>query len=260
MSTYGIIYCTYNSEDYVSPTLAPWIEARKTHLGGHTFVICAISYPFKGFDAGPRDKTQDLLRAHKAVGDIDGLLIGPNPISETEARGNALRWLKAEGVEATWMVDGDEFYTVEQIAAIASFTESQPFSVWFRVALKNAVFTVDQHLVEPFTPPRIHRVKTGSYEAHSFCQDNDVLYGGTITRDLVPQDQFSSMQVPQSLAWVHHRSWLSDERSRLKIDYQLRGRGWPSCSFAWDDSKGGLVFNEAHYARLGQPLPEVAMD
>jgi len=131
---------------------------------------------------------------------------------------------------------------------------------WFRLSLKNYVFDTSTYLADPFTPPRIHRVNIRGYRAHSFWDDNNVLYCGTITRDLKRDVDFPSLTVPKGVAWIRHDSWLNDSRSRRKIEYQVNGRKWPSCSFAWDDSKGGLIWNEAHFARIGQPIPEVEHD
>ena len=68
------------------------------------------------------------------------------------------------------------------------------------------------------------------------------------------------MTVPKECAWIPHQTWMSDEKSKKKIDYQLRGRGWPACSYSWDESRGGLVFNEEYYRARGLPLPETAQD
>ncbi len=251
----GIIYVAYQAEDLVPASLTPWVEVKRAQLGGHDYAICAVSVPFEGFPQDEeRDRTRSILGAYAQRGEIDHVVVGDKPHKETDARGAGLRWLMTQGVDVVWQVDADEVYTSEEIARIAAFVEANPFVTWFRLSLRNAVFTPTTYLVEPFTPSRIHRVRAGGYSLHSFCDDNDLLYGGTITRDLKRQDQFPLMTVPRSVAFVRHLSWLNDERSRKKVAYQT-ARGW-ECSFRWDEATG-LQFNEAYYAKRGLPLPEV---
>lgn len=254
----GVIFVAWQTEGYIEPSLQPWIEAKQSRFGNNDFIICAVSTPFEGFPREEkRDGTQSLLAAKLDAGLIDNFLLGNTPIKETEARGNALRWLKEQGVTEVVQVDSDEFYTTQQIVDIFAFVESQPLISWFRLCLKNFVFDDKTYLIDPFTPPRIHRVHVGGYRAHSFSQDNDIAYGGKITRDIIGQENFASMVIPKETVWVKHLTWLNDSRSRSKVKYQ-QARGW-NCSFAWDLDKG-LIFNEAYYKAIGQPLPEIARD
>ncbi len=261
MARIGVIYTAYQAEDLIEASLMPWLKARAAKLGGHEFIICAVCAPFDGFNhsATPIDSTRQALMAWRIVDEIDHLVSSFVPIKETEARGRALRWLVDEAkVDLLWMVDGDEFYQERDILGALAFVESNPLVDWFRLCLRNYVFDSRTYLVDPFTPPRIHRVHLGGYRAHGFWDDNNVTYGGTITRDLKRDTDFASMTVPKEAAYVRHESWLSNERSRAKIAYQTDR--WPSSSFSWDDSKGGLIWNAAHFARLGESIPETARD
>lgn len=232
----GIIYTAFNTEEYVDESLAPWVDAREAKLGGHEFVICAVSLPFAGFDTGPRDQTQYILRDCLDTQSIDHLITEPENIPETTARGMALQWLRGQGCDVSWMVDSDEFYDLGQIERILSFVETRPDVAWFRLCLKNYVFDNQTYLTEPFTPPRVHRLDLGGYAAHSFSQDNDVVYGGRITRDLKPQEAFASVTVPKGVAWMRHLSWMNDDRARRKQAYQVTR--WGRSDFAWDDIRG----------------------
>ncbi len=251
--TIGLIYCAWQAADLVPLSLTPWIEAKRARLGGHEFVICAVSVPFESFPQTEQlDDTLHLLRLQHAPREIDHLISGDKPMKETEARGAALRWLISQGCTHSWMVDSDEIYTTDQIAAICGFVTSRPLTPWFRLSLRNAVFNAETYLVEPFTPPRIHKLAMVNLAAFGFWDDNNVLYrstGGTLVRDI----ELSHLTVPKQCAWIKHLSWLNDARSKAKIDYQLNGRKWPTCSFAWDETKG-LVWNEA------LPIPETAHD
>lgn len=253
MSKYGIIWVGHQCEDTLERSLAPWIEARKSRLGGHGFVICAVSEPFEGFQQGEHDNTRLQLYAHHQNGEIDNLIVGDEPTKETKARGDALRWLRAQGATHLWQHDADEFITTDQIAAIARFVEARPVD-WYRLSLRNQVFTPNQHLVEPFTPPRIHRVHNpGGFVAAGFHQDNNVYYERPWDGERILDTQMASLTVPKGVAWIAHESWLNNSRSKSKIDYQ-RARGWPNCSFSWDDSKGGLIWNPS------LPIPETETD
>jgi hypothetical protein len=153
----------------------------------------------------------------------------------------ALNYLLGKPVEIIVQWDSDEVATEDELRCIMGFVDAYPLITWFRLSYANLVFDEHTRLVDPFTPPRIHRVKSGSYRVHSFSGDNDIQYGGTITRDIVSQARFPSATIPEFVAAPRHFSWLNDERSRKKVAYQKRR--WGLCSFDWDDSKGGLIFN-----------------
>lgn len=258
MSRIGVIWVGFNTEEYVEASLRPWIEARRDKLGGHEFVICAVNQPFKGFEVTEIDDTKEALLARMAALQIDNVISynddNPVAVTETEARGAALRWLVEQGCEISVMCDSDEFWTTEQIARALSFVATHPHHVWWRVCLRNYVFDDSTYLVEPFTPPRIHRLKVqGTLTAAGFEQDNDIWYG-RVDGMPISQRELPSATIPRGSVWVRHLSWPNSPRSRRKIEYQLRARCWPSCTFAWDDSQGGLIFNPA------LPAPETARD
>lgn len=267
MSHYGIIYVAYQSEDLLPASLTPWVEAKRAQLNGHQFTICAVSVPFEGFpQEATLDNTRALLGAHAQDGTVDHVIVRDKPMKETEARGAALKWLVEKGVTATWQHDSDEIITTDQIARIVAFVEASPWMMSYRLSLRNAVFDEHTYLAEPFQPMRIHRTHgPGGHVADGFWDDNNVRYTRPWTRDRadceVTRDiQMASMVVPPSVAWLVHLSWLNNARSKSKAEYQQRRWGPPvgaGCSFAWDESRGGLVWNDAHFALTGQPLPEV---
>lgn len=248
-------------------SLSPWIKARESKLGGHEFVICAISMPFVGFPhEGQTDGTQEMLRRAANSGQIDHLIISDQPARETEARGQALRWLTTpttqaiapydlNGVDYIWQVDADEAYTESDILGAANFVRSNGFITWFRIPFRNLVFTENQWLAEPFSPPRIHKTTAfvkPRYCVHSFCDDNNIAYSGGVTRDIVPDTNFAHQTIPYTLCNPKHYTWLNNQRSRKKVAYQ-KARGW-NCSFEWDDARGGLIFNSL------LPFPEIVSE
>lgn len=250
----GLIYCSFGTLDLTPASLAPWLAAKASRLGGHDYVIAAVSCPFSGFPDAKDDGAVDYLFKQVGHEKIDHLVVSDIPIPETEARGRALRWLTAQGCDLSIMVDSDEFWTADQIAKAVAFMEERPFLCWARVCLKNYVFDTKTYLVEPFAPPRIHRLSfQGAFTAAGFEQDNDLWYS-RIDGMPISQREMTSATIPKGLVWVKHLSWISNERSRKKIKYQTVGRGWGSCSFSWDDSQGGLIWNPA------LPVPETATD
>lgn len=252
MSKYGIIFCAYGTLDLTPASLAPWIDARDSRLDGHEFVIAGVSCPFSGFPDAKDDGTLEYLQKCRDWVDIDHLVTSDIPIPETEARGRALQWLVERGVTHLWQHDSDEFITVEQISAILRFVEARPVD-WYRLSLKNQVFTPNQHLVEPFTPPRIHRVyNPGGFVAAGFHQDNNIYYERPWNKERSQDTHMASLTVPKSVAWISHASWLNNSRSKSKVLYQQAR--WGSCSFSWDDSQGGLIWNP------NLPIPETDTD
>lgn len=242
----GVIFCGWGILDLVQRSLAPWVELR--HQGGCK--ICAVSVRFAGFE-GEDDGTRSYLREMKEMGDIDYLIDSPDSIPEVVARGMALTYLKGQGVDAVIQFDSDEVTDTESIHRMLAFVDANPFTQWFRFSYANLVFDSKTYLADPFTPPRLHRIKApDGYTAHSFSADNDICYGHHILRNLKPQEQYPSQVIPWSIFKPLHYSWLGDTperaaRSKAKIRYQLEGRKWPQCQFSWDDSQGGLIFNPA---------------
>lgn len=235
---FGIIFCGFGTLDLVAKSLAPWLALRKQGLCS----ICAVSVKFKDFDSED-DGTRDYLRNLLQQGEIDNLIDGPDNIPETTARGMAMHYLKDEhAIDAIWMVDSDEMYTLDEISRISQYVQNSPFIAWFRLCLKNYIFNTQTYLADPFTPPRIFRVKTGSYIVNSFSGDNDIIYTGTITRDLKPQEYLSNLTIPKEVAWIAHFTWLSDERSKKKVQYQTKRWG-NACSFVWNEKENCLEFN-----------------
>lgn len=253
MKRIGLIYCGWGTRDLVGRSLDPWVELRNLNgLASQTdhvtpeIVICAVSVRFAGFE-GDDDGTREYLRGARERGDIDHIIDGPDSIPETTARGMALAYLKEQGCDIVIMFDSDEVTDVPSIERALRFIQNNPLVAWYRFSYANLVFDERTRLAESFTPPRAFRVNLGGYEAHSFGADNDIWYGGTITRDIIPPQHFPSMTIPEAVFCPLHYSWLADTperaaRSKTKVRYQ-ESRNW-QCSFSWHDTKG-LIFNPA---------------
>jgi hypothetical protein len=89
MNKYGIIYCGYNTEDYVLKSIEPFLK-RDNH------VVSAVSVPFreyKGIDT-MHDHTTDILRELVTQNKLKYLVDSPQYVSEAQARNFALTYLK----------------------------------------------------------------------------------------------------------------------------------------------------------------------
>lgn len=252
--TIGLIHVGYKCADTLRDSLRPWLAAKQQGLGGHSFKICAVSVPFESFDSSalPDDDTRSILGELAHTGAIDHAIVRDKPMKETDARGAALQWLVDEGAQILWQVDADEVFDVDQISRIMAFIEARPHAVWAKVSYRNLVFTPSQYLVQPFQPPRIHRVHLCHCSAAGFWDDNNVYYQEPVTGQRYRDVEMASITVPPAVALVPHFSWMNSMRSRLKSEYQMRR--WGRCDFAWDDRRGGLIFRD------GVPPPEVARE
>lgn len=236
----GVIFCGWGTLDLVAQSLAPWIQLRRQSK----CLICAVSVRFAGFD-GEDDGTREYLRSALERGDIDHLVDGPDNILEVTARSLALSYLNKLGVTHTWLADSDELYEEAQIESIMTFVSANPWCVFFRLSLRNYVFDNKTYLAEPFTPHRIHRIDSrSSCVAESFYEDNGIAYRSETTNELFPDKAFASMTIPEGVAAIKHISWPNNQRGKLKQSYQWKRWGG-ACSFSWDDSQGGLIFNPA---------------
>jgi len=249
----GIIYTAFNSEHYIADSLQAWIEARSNKLGGHEFYIAAICAPFDKFGQSRMDDTHGKLIELVSNEKIDIVHSETHPVKETVARGWGLTSAFAYGVDIVWQVDSDEFYTIDEISKIIRYVERQSFIPAFRLCLKNFVFDQDTYLAEPFNPMRIHRTKFNSCVITKFWDDNNIMYDndGVEVRDI----QLANLTIPKTVAWVKHLTWLSDFRSKHKVEYQT-ARGW-QCSFKWNYELARLEFNTEYYRSRGLALPEI---
>ena len=151
-----------------------------------------------------------------------------------------------------WRIIYGNSYTV-QIENIFKFVENNPFTTWFKIHFKNYVIDKN-HYITDFCPPRIFRTESIA----EFFYDNDCLYytdgGGKVS-----YLNFPSMTVPKNIAFVKHYTWLDNERSKQKCEYQEKhfahGAG---CSFKWENSH--LTWNLEYFKKTGTSIPEIYQD
>lgn len=241
----GIIFCAFNCADTIEECLKPWREVKDEN-----FLYSCISAPFKQYENSgiPEDNTIKLVSESKLINKHFYDIGYP---TEIEARGLCLDFLKKNGCDVIWQVDGDEVYTVEEINNILKYVEEYPQIAWFRLSLKNFVFDQNTYLADPFTPARIFRLSYPPFKAGSFRDDNNLSYIYGEGQD-VWDECLANKIIPKEIAWITHYSWLSNETSKNKVKYQ-KDRGW-NCSYEWDEVNNKLIFNPQFYR--GRELPK----
>lgn len=232
----GIIFCGFNTSATVEKSLEAWKEIR-ANPGENQFVYSCVSVPFLEYKDSeiPEDDTIEKIRAAKIM---DFHITEPKFISEVEARGLCLEFIKSQNCELIFMVDLDEIFTTENIQKILEYVKNHPEIAMFKISYKNYVFDENTYLVKEFAPPRIYRTDFPPFKLSKFYEDNGIsfLYGN----QEVPHTVIPAKQIPRSKAWVKHLSWSNPEISRQKINYQ-RSRGW-NCDFTYDET-GKISFN-----------------
>lgn len=249
MKKYGIIYCGYNTEDYVLRSIEPF-------LNRDNYIVSAVSVPFKEYKGIDElhDHTTDLLRELVEQKKLKYLVDSPQYVSEAEARNFALFYLRKYNLDYIWLVDSDEFYTDEDIKKIENYVESSNKNL-FKISLKNHIFDLDHYLEEPFCPPRIFKTKIdNNFLLEAFYWDNDICYGND--GKLVKFDAIEEpTTIPKEVAYIPHYTWLNDRIGKRKVEYQHRHFG--NCSYKWNYDNHRIEFDEEFYKSHNLDIPNV---
>lgn len=259
MATIGVIYCGFGNIEYVQQSIPIWLQTREQKTGGNKWVIAAVSVPFKEYEDTQFANDECATEYLKTL-PLDYLVTQPKFVSEAEARNKALFYLLEQGCDWAILADSDEFFTIKDIKNIANFIVRDSLTTWFSFSYKNYIFDDFHFLADPFTPPRAFRVKSGGYKLNSFRHDNETVYHGIITRDIKYFEQFSSRNIPPTVAFVKHLTWPDSERGRLKCEYQSKRWTPQYCSYRWNYETGHLEFNPDYFTMVGKPIPEVLTD
>ncbi len=248
----GVLFCAYGQEDYYHKSLAPWVAARKENLGGNTFIISCVSVPFREYQGvpTPEDKTTEFASHDHAAGILQYLTTEPKFISEAEARNLALKPLLEEKCEWCLTLDADEVYDLGEIEKLLGFINKNKLTNSFNLNYKNYVFTTKQYYHQYF-PNRIFSTK----KLIGFFDDCYVKYEGNLDFR-----QLSAINVPPHICSVNHYTWLSGEKSKNKLEYQIKRWTQDMCSYRWDNESDSLQFNLDYYKRFNIPVPEIIQE
>ncbi len=271
----GVIYCCYGNPQYIDDCLKPWIEAKKTN----DILIAAVHGQFKEYhDLGIEDKdlkTIEKLHVENLCNRLDYLYIQNwdhvihNAIfpeqkieniyqTEAEIRDKALQWLLKQNCDYIWLLDNDEFYTVEQIDRIIKYINYNPFITWFSIPFKNYIFD-GKHWIDNFCPPRIFKTITNfiiDYKLNKCYWDNDFEYVDKSEKS-VSYRNYASKSIPKSQAHIKHLTWLNSN-GKQKVEYQQKHFG--HCGYKWNEEKQQLEFDLDYHKKYNIPLPEVLKD
>jgi hypothetical protein len=263
----GLICALYNSIEYVEKCFSAWIAYRSLNPG--KLVIICIDTKFKETeDNNPNpnsnDGTLELLNKYKEDGLIDYVITAPPGLMEHESRNLGLEIAKKEGCDLLASVGSDERFLYQDIESILEFIKKKKFICYFKLNYKNYVFD-DKHFIEGFSPSRFWRINYGDMTLKEFYMDDDLSYtNGSIT---VHDKALACLTIPKSVAFVSHDSWNSPQRSKAKCLYQMshfskfhNGDESVACAFKWNEEKGNIEWNMAHFNKIQQSPPEVLTD
>ena len=245
----GIIYCAYNTEDYILETISPWIKAKNKF----DINISCVSLPFEEYLEldQTQDKTTEILIDLLKQGKIDSLYTEPKYVKENTARNFCLFNLLDKKCDLIFLVDSDEFYNLYQIESILKYVEKNNQYDCYEIHLKNYVFD-GKTWVDGFHPFRIFR-NDRNMGINEFYWDNDLLFNNGKTHK-----QSNYVTIPKEIAHIKHMTWLNNEKSKLKIQYNLKHFG--GCSYKCNKEKNGLEFDLNYYDRCGYERPKIYKD
>jgi hypothetical protein len=252
----GVLLCAFQCEEHLDGVLKPWMEAQINN----DIVISSVSVMFSEYADMQfnQDNTATKEKLVSYSGQKQGIkyhYFGVGSQSEAKARNLALEPLKNENCDVIWLLDGDEYYTLEEINKIIGFVKQQKFVNWFGINFKNFVFdgTV---WVDGFCPPRIFRTEIGKYyKLDEFYWDNDIHYKSQSGDGLISYKELASFNIPKGFAHIKHLTWLNNEKTKRKVEYQIKHFG--HCSYRWNKEKNILEFDPDFHAKHRIPIPKL---
>ncbi len=245
---FGIIGCFYKCANDLDKVLDPWITLKSTRK----FTITAVNALFKENAELGRGLDDEETRKIISSKNLDYTYFSPVPLSEIEARNRCLKYLLFEDVDYIWLLDGDEFYTVDDINNIISYVSDHGQTgnkkdCFYSINFKCYIFDGKQW-VDDFCPPRIfnNRIHDG---IDRFYWDNDIVY-----RDSTNYKQLKEVKIPKDIAHIRHMTWLNIN-GKEKYEYQMKHFG--KCSYKWNYEEGKLEFDLEYYEKHNTPIPKI---
>jgi len=245
----GIVLTAYNSDDYISQVLRPWLELRKKY----NILISCNSGMFKDcYDLGFTNKNKNTLDI-LINSDLDFLVTtnGNNSLDEDYSRNVCLSFLKKNNCDIIWVLDGDEEYSILDIENIIRYISEFPNYIAYSIEFKNYTIRLS-YFFKGFKKPVIYRNNFNGGVSHftfdTYIQYND---GTHVNNDSVWH------QIPKNISHIRHFSWLeTDSRTFEKIEYQnIRYAGEENSRCAWKNNDGKLSFNHKFFKDRNLELP-----
>jgi len=181
---------------------------------------------------------------------IDKVVFLKHAYLEHEIRNVMLEEAKEDGCDIAYIVDADEHYNVEQLKDIIKFVKNTPNFLWYKVAFQNFVISPETY-VDNFIAPRIFRMARD----FAWTYDNDAKFGDanmySVPWCVIPRNTSKSIR---HLSWVYDGTPESKKRLIDKIEFQKDHHNG-LCSYAWDEEKNKLTFDESYYILTNQTIP-----
>jgi len=244
----GFLLSAFNQEEFILDCLKDLVPFCRDN--GH--IISAVSVPFKEYKGKNihYDDTTKILKRLLKDGDIHSVVDEPKYISECKARSLGLSMIKEHDCDFLFLIDSDEIFSHEDLTKIQAYVESSEFIDWWSISYKN--FVGEGYLKEPFTPPRVFKIKTRNLTLSHFYFDNDIIYKDEHDLD-INYKSLANKIIPESIAWVTHWTWLSTEKNKQKVQYQLEHFG--HCSYKWED--GQIKLNDDFFYKNNVAKPNI---
>lgn len=253
----GVLGCFYGCALALPQILAPWLAMKEKSKGSaQEFLIAAVHSQFKEYaDMGvpnTDEATKLALEAYAAQAEpwLDFFYHSEVPLPEHEVRTIPLKFLLSKDVDLVWLLDGDEFYTEEEIKKIIAHVSFFGMFDYYRIFLKTYIFD-GKVWMDGFAPPRIFSVKKHG-GALEFYWDNNIRF-----KDGTDHSTATEHLIPKEVAFVKHLTWLHAGGER-KVAYQKQRFG--DCSFRFNKEKGELEFDPEYYAKYQEQMPQLFKD
>ncbi len=249
----GLLTTTYNDVDTIQRALEPWMTA------GPNFIICVIdglfnNYPIENNSINTSyPRIREWLDKMYEWGNIDHLIYNDKIQEEAEARNNGVKILLNNNIDYLISVGMDEFYTPKEIADLVKFIKLFPLTTSFKVSYRNLTFD-NNHYTTGFCPRRVWKVNSSPYKLKGFHWDDDMTYEFNGIDNII-DEQLSTATIPKKLVNPLHDTWRDNQRSRDKIEYQMKHFG--HCSFCINPETNKMEFSKEFYSKNNQPIPEL---
>jgi len=245
----GILGCFYDCAEDIDEVLQPWGKLKNE--SEHEVIITSVHSQFKEYAQMGMPDFDGVTAAKVADNkNVDLPFTSMVPLTEAEARSLPLGYLLQQEVDMFWMLDGDEFYTYEDINSILNYVIENPDYYYYKINFKNYIFD-GKKWIDGFCPNRIFWTNKEE-KVSKFYYDNDILYeSGKRQPDL------SCSEIPREIAHIRHMTWLHSNGEK-KVKYQEKHFG--ECSYLWNRDTSELEFNSSYYKKHNKEAPVVNED
>lgn len=247
---FGILCNFYGFPQYLDKVLLDWIKCNDC-------IFAASSCKFDQYQqiSYLKEDLETINILNNKYANIFKYIYTDQLSNDSIVRNYPLEYLLSQKVDYIWLLDGDEFYTKNEIENIKAVVKREEFLPYFKINFKN-YFNDENHWVDGFCPPRIFKVKTNSLTLNRFYFENDVFYKDQNDNN-IDYKSLAYIEIPKNIAHIKHYSWCGDkEFLKNKIKYQnLRYNG--ICSYKWNDINNSLELNEDFYLKYLIKKPKI---